>query len=163
MTRLKGLVVYLYRYSQRLSYYKIVRHNQSLDLPYGLLNIGTPVNSVFWPFITSYPQIHKPAVYIPNKFAFIYFYSEDSHNISVNRLSPTQGLVENNWKSVERQEPYSRSEKLKTAFWWKPDNKVYVIAQEMQCLRFYELEYDLNDPLFNLKLIVSSKNVLTLF
>jgi hypothetical protein len=45
-------------------------------------------------------------------------------------LSPKEGLVEEKLYSTARLGPYLQKERLITAFWWKPDSQVYVIAEE---------------------------------
>jgi hypothetical protein len=75
----------------------------------------------------------------------------------MNRLSPTEGLVGKNWEKPERQWPYSLTVALITAFWWKYDNKVYVVAKENNDSRIYEFSADFNNSKTNFRLIVSSK------
>jgi hypothetical protein len=100
----------------------------------------------------------RPAAYIPNEFTFVYLLSDrKSHFIAMNRLSPTEGLLEKNRKKPERQWPYSRTEALLTAFWFKYYNKVYIIAKENNDSRIYEFSADFNNSKTNFRLIVSSK------
>ncbi len=162
MTRLKGLVVYLYRNTSNEALYKIVKQNQSLDLPYGLQSTGSLSDkSVFWPkFLNNSKMLPNiPALYIPNKFTFIYFYSFHIQSVIINRLSQTEGLIEKNWKEISRRGPYPHGrEHLLTAFWWKPNNEVYIIAEENKTLRVYKLGDDMNQT-FEFLLVVSLKTL----
>jgi hypothetical protein len=49
MTRLKGLVVYLFRNHEKVipqTFYKVVSNYQSAELPYQLIRIGIPKNHI---------------------------------------------------------------------------------------------------------------------
>ncbi len=163
MTRLNGLVVYLFINNQKHPFYKIESQDQSVGLPYGLQSTGTTLNNnVFWPEFISQSIKYKPTTHIPNEFTFIYFISEKSQFIAMNRLSPTVGLIDK-WKLNERQRPYSSSEKLVTAFWWKYDNKVYVIAKEYNIFRIYNFILHSKTETFEFQLIVSLNTNFKLF
>ncbi len=164
MTRLKGLVVYLIRNDTK-NFYKIVSYNQSAELPSYLERTGI-FNNVkpFWYPLPQQFRRYLPAVYLANEYTFIYLLrsasDNDDYTIPTNTLSPKNGLIGINWKSPVRQRPYSNSENLVTIFWWKYDNKVYVIGEENKNWRIYELVADFKNIKFDFQLIVSLKTVL---
>jgi hypothetical protein len=75
----------------------------------------------------------------------------------MNKLSPNEGLTEEKWYSTGRLGPYPQKERLITAFWWKPDNEVYAIAEEDKNSRIYKIKFSAENKTCDFHLIVSLK------
>jgi hypothetical protein len=89
MTRLKGLVVYLYRY-RNSSFYKIVRHNQTQELPYGLKDSGVLDECVL---ALNYHRLQNCISKDNKSFAEQLQNMENRKKLKVEELSPATNLA----------------------------------------------------------------------